>query len=86
MTDNAVSKQRHGFQKGQSGNPAGRAQGSRTKSAMFADAILEKDREEIITALVAAAKNGESTAMRLCFERLVPMRRGQACRLPSAAG
>ena len=58
--DKAIPKQRHGFQKGQSGNPAGRAQGSRTKSAMFAEAILEKEREEIINAVVKAAKAGDS--------------------------
>ena len=47
--DKTAPKQLRGFQKGQSGNPAGRAQGSRTKSAVFAEAILEKDREEIIS-------------------------------------
>jgi ISXO2-like transposase domain/Family of unknown function (DUF5681) len=46
-----------GFQKGQSGNPAGRAQGSRTKSTLFAEAILENDREGIMDAV--AAKNGD---------------------------
>ena len=75
--DKTAPKQLRGFQKGQSGNPAGRAQGSRTKSAVFAEAILEKDREEIINAVVKAAKAGDSTAMRLCFERLVPLRKGR---------
>jgi hypothetical protein len=74
--DKTAPKQR-GFQKGQSGNPAGRPQGSRTKATLFAEAILEKDREEIINAVVAAAKNGDSTAMRLCVERLIPVRKGR---------
>jgi len=77
MTDNTVSKRPHGFQEGLSGNPAGSPQGSRTKSAVFAEAILEKDCEEIINAVVKAAKAGDSTAMRLCFERLVPLRKGR---------
>ncbi|HEV7910800.1 MAG TPA: DUF5681 domain-containing protein [Methylocella sp.] len=61
----------------QSGNPAGRAQGSRTKSTLFAEAILENDREGIMDAVVNAAKNGDPTAMRLCVERLVPLRKGR---------
>ena len=76
-TDKAIPKQRHGFQKGQSGNPAGRAQGSRTKSTLFAEAILKNDREGIMDAVVNAAKNGDPTAMRLCVERLVPLRKGR---------
>jgi Family of unknown function (DUF5681) len=74
--DKTAPKQR-GFQKGQSGNPAGRAQGSRTKSTLFAEAILENDREGIMDAVVNAAKNGDPTAMRLCVERLVPLRKGR---------
>jgi hypothetical protein len=69
--DKTAPKQR-GFQKGQSGNPAGRAQGS-----LFAEAILEDDREGIMDAVVNAAKNGDPTAMRLCVERLVPLRKGR---------
>jgi hypothetical protein len=44
---------------------------------LFAEAILEKDREEIINAVVKAAKAGDSTAMWLCIERLVPLRKGR---------
>jgi uncharacterized protein DUF5681 len=56
------------FQKGASGNPAGNHKGSRHKSTLLAQKILEDDREAIINAVVAAAKNGESTAMRLCAD------------------
>ena len=34
-------------------------------------------RREIINAVVKAAKAGDSTAMRLCVERLVPLRKGR---------
>ena len=77
LPDKTAPKQLRGFQKGQSGNPAGRAQGSRSKSTLFAEAILENDREGIIDAVVNAAKNGDPTAMRLCVERLVPLRKGR---------
>jgi hypothetical protein len=65
------------FQKGASGNPAGNHKGSRHKSTLLAEKILEDDRDAIINAVVAAAKNGDPTAMRLCFERLVPLRKGR---------
>ena len=65
------------FQKGASGNPAGNHKGSRHKSTLLAEKILEDDRDGIINAVVAAAKNGDSTAMRLCVERLVPLRKGR---------
>jgi hypothetical protein len=53
LPDKTALKQPRGFQKGQSGNPAGRAQGSRTKATLFAEAILENDREGIMGAVVA---------------------------------
>jgi hypothetical protein len=77
LPDKTAPKQLRGFKKGQSGNPAGRAQGSRSKSTLFAEAILENDREGIMDAVVNAAKNGDPTAMRLCVERLVPLRKGR---------
>jgi Family of unknown function (DUF5681) len=65
------------FQKGASGNPAGNHKGSRHKSTLLAEKILEDDRDGIINAVVAAAKKGDPTAMRLCVERLVPLRKGR---------
>ena len=65
------------FQKGQSGNPAGPAKGTRHKITMLAEKLLEDDRDDIIRAVIAAAKAGDSTAMRLCFERIVPLRKGR---------
>jgi Family of unknown function (DUF5681) len=65
------------FQKGQSGNPAGPAKGTRHKITMLAEKLLEDDRDAIVRAVIAAAKNGDPTAMRLCVERLVPLRKGR---------
>src|SRR3977135_2621235 len=65
------------FQKGQSGNPAGPAKGTRHKITMLAEKLLEDDRDDIVRAVIAAAKGGDSTAMRLCIERLVPLRKGR---------
>jgi hypothetical protein len=65
------------FQKGQSGNPAGPAKGTRHKITMLAEKLLEDDRDDIVRAVIAAAKGGDSTAMRLCIERLIPVRKGR---------
>jgi hypothetical protein len=65
------------FQKGQSGNPAGPAKGTRHKITMLAEKLLEDDRDDIVRAVIAAAKGGDPTAMRLCVERLVPLRKGR---------
>jgi Family of unknown function (DUF5681) len=60
------------FQPGQSGNPAGRPAGALNKKTLAARALLEERAEEIITNLVDRAMEGHGTAMRLCFDRLVP--------------
>jgi hypothetical protein len=65
------------FKKGQSGNPAGPAKGTRHKITMLAEKLLEDDRDDIVRAVIAAAKGGDSTAMRLCIERLIPVRKGR---------
>ena len=65
------------FQKGVSGNPAGAAKGTRHKITMLAEKLLEDDRDDIVRAVIAAAKGGDPTAMRLCVERLVPLRKGR---------
>ena len=65
------------FKKGQSGNPAGPAKGTRHKITMRAEKLLEDDRDDIVRAVIAAAKGGDPTAMRLCIERLIPVRKGR---------
>lgn len=65
------------FQPGQSGNPQGRKPGARTRATIFGEAIMQKDADAIVQAVVDAAKAGDPTAMRLCVERLIPVRRGR---------
>jgi hypothetical protein len=77
MPEKSGKNQGNRFRKGQSGNPRGKPQGTRARITQLAEKLLEDDRDDIIKAVIAAAKGGDSTAMRLCFERLIPVRKGR---------
>jgi Family of unknown function (DUF5681) len=68
----ASSKARLGnrWRPGVSGNPQGYRKGSRHKSTLFAQALLDGEVEHLVRTVVEAAKNGDMAAMRLCLERL----------------
>lgn len=63
------------FVAGQSGNPAGRQKGSRNRSTLLAQSLLDGDAEELMRSAIDRAKAGDAVALRLCIERLVPARR-----------
>jgi hypothetical protein len=83
MTDNAAPRHSGQWKKGQSGNPAGMSKGTRHRATMLAEKLMEDDAENTVQAVVNAAKAGDPTAMRLCIERLVPVRFRFAVRLPA---
>lgn len=64
------------FKPGQSGNPAGRAKGVPNKMTALTAALLDGAASDIVEAVIASAKAGDATAMRLCIERIMPLRRG----------
>ena len=72
------------FQKGQSGNPAGRPRGSRNKMTVLMQNLLEGEAEAITRKVIDMAKEGDMAAIRVCMDRLVPARRSGAiaCELP----
>lgn len=57
--------------------PAGMPKGTRHRATMLVEKLIEDDAENIVRAVVSAAKAGDPTAMRLCIERLVPVRKGR---------
>jgi len=59
------------FEKGRSGNPAGRRPGSRNKATLAA-ALLAGESEALTRKAVELALAGDPMAMRLCIERLLP--------------
>ena len=81
-TDKTTGKQRgKPFVKGQSGNPNGRPEGSRNRATILAQVLLDGQAEELIQKCVQMALDGDSTAMRLCIERLVPPRKDRPVNL-----
>ena len=78
----------HRFQPGQSGNPAGKPRGARAPIYAALDAAAAENMPEIVTALVAKAKEGDPRAAELLMRRAWPERKGRplAFALPSATG
>jgi hypothetical protein len=56
------------------GNP-GRPKGARHKATIAAEALLEGEAEALTRKAVEKALEGDTTALRLCLERLVPPRK-----------
>src|SRR5918994_492725 len=68
-------KKRGRFQKGQSGNPAGRPKGSRHATTMAMQALLDGEADNLTRKAVEMALTGDTVAMRLCIDRLLPARK-----------
>ena len=60
------------FQRGESGNPAGRPRGSRNRTTILMRDLLAGRAEAIGQKLVELAENGDIAAIRICMERLAP--------------
>jgi hypothetical protein len=65
------------FEIGQSGNPAGRPKGTRSRATILAEKLMLADEEEIVASVIQAAKGGDMTAARLVLERIAPIRKGR---------
>jgi Family of unknown function (DUF5681) len=90
-TANAARNQRgKPFPKGRSGNPNGKPPGTRHKATLAAEVLLDGESEKLTRKAIAMALEGDTTAMRLCLERILPPRRDRpvSIALPplSAAG
>ncbi len=65
------------YRKGQSGNPAGRPPGSRNRLTVAAEALLEGEADALTRKAIDMALEGDTTALKLCLERIVPQRRSR---------
>jgi hypothetical protein len=74
--ENTAPKQRgRPFEPGKSGNPKGRPKGSRNQATILAETLLGGEAEAITRKLIDTALEGDTTALRLCLERLSAPRR-----------
>lgn len=64
------------FKKGQSGNPTGRPPGSKDKRTALRE-MLESHSEELINKALELAREGDSAALKMCIDRLMPPLRPQ---------
>jgi hypothetical protein len=60
------------FQPGQSGNPAGRPPGSRNKSTVIVEKLLDDSAGELTTVAITRATEGDGAALRACMDRVAP--------------
>jgi hypothetical protein len=79
MTDDAEKtngKQRgRPFASGRSGNPAGRPKGCRNRATLAMEALFDGEADAIGRKAVELALSGDSSALRLVLERILPPRR-----------
>ena len=72
VADNFLQKQQkhrgRPFEKGRSGNPAGRPRGNRNRSTLAAQLLLQGEAEALTRKAVELALSGDPTALRLCIE------------------
>jgi hypothetical protein len=74
---NAANTRGRPFPAGNSGRP----QGARNKKTLAAEILLEGQARALTRRAVQAALGGDMTAMRLCLERISPVRREAAIRV-----
>lgn len=65
------------FEKGQSGNPAGRPLGARNRATLAAQTLLDGQLEAITQKAADQALQGDINAIRLCLQHGLPPRREQ---------
>lgn len=74
-SDDTGQKQAGRFQKGRSGNPAGRPRGAKNSVTLAAETMLEDESARLTRKCIELALAGDVTALKLCLERIVPVRR-----------
>ena len=65
------------FIKGKSGNPSGRPRGIQDKRTALKD-LLTPHAPDLVSKAVELAMQGDTTALRMCIDRLIPPLKAQA--------
>ena len=72
-----MTDRKPGFQPGQSGNPAGKKPGTKNRATLAMEALLDGEAEGLTRKAIELAMEGDTTALRLCLERLCPPRKSR---------
>jgi hypothetical protein len=83
MADNSVEEQQkqrgpgrgRPFEKGRSGNPAGRPRGIGKRAGQAMQQLLDREVEALTCKALEPALDGNPTALRMCLDRIGPTRR-----------
>ena len=63
------------FKPGRSGNPSGKPRGTRHRITLLAEKLLDEDGEDVVKKCIELAKGGDSAAIKLIMDRLIPPRK-----------
>jgi hypothetical protein len=80
-TQDESTPQNGRWAKGISGNPGGRPPGSRNKATLAMESLLDGAGEKLINKALERALDGDMTAIKLCLERILPVRRDRYIQL-----
>lgn len=69
------------WQRGVSGNPAGRPRGSRNRATILAQALLDSTADILTQKAIEKAMTGDSVSLRFCLARILAPRRGSPVEL-----
>jgi hypothetical protein len=75
---NAAKTRGRPFQPGNSGKPVG----ARHKTTLAVENLLDGEAEKLTRKAIDLALAGDAAALRLCMERIAPVRRGRPVRFP----
>jgi hypothetical protein len=74
------------FQKGQSGNPAGRPRGSCNRVTRLMETLLQGEAETLTRVAIGRAMAGDPVALKLCLQRMMAPMRGRPIEIELPAG
>lgn len=81
-SENAGDMQARGrFRPGISGNPAGKKPGTRHRVTRLVEKLLDGEAKTLTRKAIDLALEGDVTALRLCLERIAPVRKGRTVAL-----
>jgi hypothetical protein len=79
--DNPQRANKGRWRKGMSGNPDGRPSGRRNQSAAFLESLLSGQGEALIQKGIELSLQGDTRALRICWDRLLPPRKERSIEL-----